>query len=250
MAEATPQADIDALGPWLQDVRLPDGTRTAPRHPLGAWPQRLWDGFRHRIPDDLTGLRVLDVGCNAGYYCVELARRGATVVGLEPSPRYLAQAGFVVRQWGLEGRVELRRGQVYDLARGGEAFDLVLFLGVFYHLRYPLLALDVLARACRGRMYFQSLMTPGRPAAAPEAPMPSDVDGDLSALDDPTWPKLAFVEHELFGDATNRWVPNPQGAKAMLRSAGFDVQELAGGHVLECVRARPPSPWAQAEYLA
>lgn len=116
------------LAPWLQNVRMPNGMETAPGHPLGDWPQRPWDGFRHCLPMDMAGMRVLDIGCNAGFYCLEMARRGADVVGLEPNPRYHAQADLVARAWGLRDRLTLRDGQVYDLGRTDKAYDIVLFL--------------------------------------------------------------------------------------------------------------------------
>lgn len=244
------EAGVARLRPWLQNVHLPSGRQTAPEHPLGDWPRRLWDGFRDHV-GDLQGKRVLDVGCNAGFYCIEAARRGAEVVGVEPNPRYLEQARFTTRAWGVEDRVTLRRAQVYELARGGEAFDVVLFLGVLYHLRYPTLALDALARVCRGRMFLQSLMTPGRPAGG-RSPIPDEVDGDLSALDAPDWPKTAFAGDGLFGDPTNRWVPNPQGVEAMVRHAGFVVEARAVDHVFVCRRdtTGAAQPWAEAEFDA
>lgn len=243
--------EVARLRPWLQNVHLPSGHQTAPGHPLGDWPRKLWDGFRHHV-GDLEGKRVLDVGCNAGFHSIEAARRGARVVGLEPNPRYLEQAAFTTRAWGVADRVTLRQAQVYDLAHREESFDVVLFLGVLYHLRYPMLALDALARACRGRMFLQSLTTPGTPSGA-RPPLPEEVDGDLSALDAPDWPKMAFVEERLFGDSTNRWVPNPQGVEAMLRKAGFRVEHQAAGHVYVCDRQTAGGPgqaWAEAEYRA
>ena len=247
-ATAVPE-EVARLGPWLHNLHLPGGVQTAPEHPLGDWPRRLWDGFRHAVPEDLSGATVLDVGCNAGFYAIEMARRGARVVGLEPNPRYRRQAAFAAAALGVADRLEVRDAQVYDLAASQERFDVVLFLGVLYHLRYPLLALDVLARACRGTMFVQSLLLPRREPAAP-APLPEEVEGDLRALHDPAWPKLAFLEDGLFGDATNRWVPNPQGLEAMLRSAGFDPEPLAAGHVYRCRRTGLLPAWEEAQFLS
>ena len=84
---------------------------------------------------------MLDIGCNAGFYSVELKSRGASrVLGVDVDDRYLTQARFVASVLGLE--IEFEKRSVYDVDQIAGQFDYVLFMGVFYHLRYPLLALD------------------------------------------------------------------------------------------------------------
>src|SRR5690606_1041782 len=102
------------------------------------------------------GKRVLDIGCNAGFYSFELAKRGAHVLGIDVNDHYLRQARWAADVLGLAGQVAFRRTTVYEAADLG-AFDLVLFMGVFYHLRYPMLALDCLARLRPQCMVFQTL---------------------------------------------------------------------------------------------
>src|SRR3954469_16795941 len=132
--------EIEALGPWFHNLHLPDGTQTLPNHFLGGdFPTFKWREIGAALPKRLKGWRVLDVGCNAGFYSFELARRGASVLGIDVDPHYLAQATWAVREMGLENAVEFRQMEVYDVARSSEMFDLVWFMGVFYHLRYPLL---------------------------------------------------------------------------------------------------------------
>ena len=63
------------LSPWFHNLHLPDGSETAPAHPLGDFPACMWDQIKAHLPDDLTGWQVLDVGCNAGFYSIELAHR-------------------------------------------------------------------------------------------------------------------------------------------------------------------------------
>src|SRR4051812_24857493 len=156
------QREIAALGPWFHNLHLPDGTQTLPDHFLGGdFPTFKWREIESFVPARLTGWRVLDVGCNAGFYSFELAKRGATVIGIDSDTRYLAQARWAVKQFGLERRVAFHHMQVYELARSAERFDLVWFMGVFYHLRYPLLALDLLAQRTRRLMMFQTLTMPG-----------------------------------------------------------------------------------------
>jgi hypothetical protein len=81
-----------ALGPWFHNIDL-NGVQTAPEHFLNDYPNVKWKTFQHAIPDDLTGRNVLDIGCNAGFYSIEMKRRGAArVLGLDCDPRYLEQA--------------------------------------------------------------------------------------------------------------------------------------------------------------
>ncbi|HET6433091.1 DUF1698 domain-containing protein [Dyella sp.] len=221
-SESGPLAQhIRALGPWFHNIHLPDGSQTAPDHPLGDFPAFKWAGLAPLLAADMRGLRVLDIGCNAGYYSLQMAQRGAQVVAMDHDPHYLAQAEWVVRQFGLSSQVTLRQGDVYDLAGRRERFDVVLFLGVFYHLRYPLLGLDLAAGACDDLLLFQSLCMPGPDDALPA---PRDV-GYLGRdeMQNDHWPKMAFVEGELAGDPTNWWLPNPGALEAMVRSAGFEV---------------------------
>ena len=135
-SQATHDDEIGALAPWFHNLHLPDGRQTAPDHPLGDFPALMWERIAPHVPADLRGKRALDIGCNAGFYCFELARRGAEVTGLDVDEHYLAQARWAAARYGVEERVRFRQGQVYDLAREAEEYDVVLFLGVLYHLRY------------------------------------------------------------------------------------------------------------------
>ncbi|HEU4564899.1 MAG TPA: TIGR04290 family methyltransferase [Gemmatimonadaceae bacterium] len=211
---------IDALAPWFHNLHLPDGTQTAPGHVLGDFPRWKWEQLAPHLPKRLHGWRALDIGCNAGFYSFELARRGAEVLGIDVEPRYLAQARWAARAYGLAGRVRFRRMQVYDLARTRETFDLVLFMGVFYHLRYPLLGLDIVARKVKRLMVFQTLTMPGEEVV--EDTRDREIM-DRRDLRKPGWPKMAFIEHRFAGDPTNWWVPNHAGVEAMLRSSGMRI---------------------------
>src|SRR5215207_6766991 len=153
--------EIAALAPWFHNIHLPDGTQTAPDHYLGDFPAWKWAELAPALPEDLTGWTALDVGCNAGFYSLELARRGARVTGIDIDAQYLAQARWAAAHCGLQDRVDFRLSQVYDLARWDDKFDLVLFMGVFYHLRYPMLGLDLVAQKVSRLMVFQSMLSPG-----------------------------------------------------------------------------------------
>ena len=148
---------IQELGSWFQNLDL-NGVRTAPDHFLGDYPADKFSRFSHLVPEDLTGRTVLDIGCNAGFYSFEMRRRGAArVLGIDTDARYLAQARFAAEVLDVGG-VEFRQMGVYDVAALGERFDLVVFMGVLYHLRHPLLALDLIhEHAARDLLVFQSM---------------------------------------------------------------------------------------------
>ena len=212
--------EIARLGPWFHNLHLPSGVQTAPDHPLGDFPAHKWRQLAPALPADLSGWTALDVGCNAGFYSFELARRGADVLAIDKDPRYVRQASWAARQLGLEERVRIARLDVYALARLEERFDLVLFMGLLYHLRHPLLGLDLAVGAARRMLVVQTLTLPGRARAGTEPDVPFERRAALAAWG---WPRMSFVEHRLAGDPTNWWVPDRACAEAMMRSAGLEI---------------------------
>ncbi len=186
----------------------------------------------------MSGLSVLDIGCNAGFYALRLAARGARVLGVDVDEHYLRQARWARERFGFSAdQIDLRRMQVYELAQLEEAFDIVLFMGVLYHLRYPLLALDIVAGKVRGRLVLQTLTMPGDDVL--EAPEDLPIHA-RAAMTDPGWPVMAFIEHALAGDPTNWWAPNQACVEAMLRSAGLEPRERPGHEIVVAHRTSPP----------
>ena len=230
-------AEIAALGPWFHNLHLPDSEQTAPDHRLGDFPRSKWLELAAVLPEDLRGVRALDIGCNAGFYSFELAKRGADVVAIDHDEHYLRQARWAADRFGLTDRIDLRLLGVYDLADLKETFDLVLFLGVLYHLRYPLLALDLVAEKvdAGGRLVLQTLTMPG--AEPLQTPRDVDID-DREQLRRPGWPTMAFVEHHLANDPTNWWVPDAAAVEAMVRTTGLKVVGRPGHEVWLCERER------------
>jgi tRNA (mo5U34)-methyltransferase len=233
------ESEIAALGPWFHNLHLPDGTETAPTHFLGDFPRYKWQALAPHLPKRLDGWTALDIGCNAGYYSFELARRGARVTGIDVDPHYLRQAKWATRELGLQQVIEFRQMQVYDLADENERFDLVLFMGVFYHLRYPVLGLDIVARLTRRMMVFQTLTTPGMEVYPDTWDHPIN---ERDALNDPGWPRMAFIEHRFASDPTNWWVPNHAAVEALIRSCGMEVTSHIGHEIYLCQHAAPDSP--------
>jgi len=217
------QEKIESLSPWFHNIHMPDGSQTAPQHFLGDFPSFKWKNIRDSIPEDLNGWKVLDIGCNAGFYSLELAKRGADVLAIDLDQHYLTQAQWVAEQFGLDHRIRFEQLQVYDIAHLEEEFDLIWFMGVFYHLRYPMLALDILAQKTKRMIVFQTLSLPGKE----EMEVPDDVEfHKREIMRSAAWPSMAFIENKLAGDPTNWWAPNHQGIISMLRSCGFRINAM------------------------
>lgn len=229
---------VAALGPWFHNLDL-NGVATAPDHFLGDYPAIKWQRFAHAIPADLTGKSVLDIGCNAGFYAIEMKRRGAArVVGIDFDRSYLEQARFAASVNRVD--IEFRNLSVYDVGRLGERFDLVLFIGVLYHLRHPLLALDLIhEHVARDLLVCQSLQR----GANTVEPLAADYDfWTEGVFEQSGYPRLHFVEHRFAHDPTNWWIPNRACTEAMLRSAGFQVLEHPEEEIFVCQRVARPQP--------
>jgi len=235
----------EALGPWFHNIIL-NGVPTAPNHFLGDYPAVKWKTFADAIPQDLTGKNVLDIGCNGGFYSIEMKRRGAErVLGIDFDDEYLAQARFAAGVTGSD--IEFRKLSVYGVGALREKFDVVLFMGVLYHLRHPLLALDLIhEHVARDLFVFQSMQR-GSDEVEPIAENPHF--WEVEQFDRPGYPKLHFIERRYADDPTNWWVPNRACAEAMLRSAGFEILNHPEDEVYVCRRVRTPE-WAGAVYPA
>lgn len=245
------QDRVEALAPWFHNLHLPDGTQTAPEHFLGDFPAYKWQELAAELPDDLSGWTALDVGCNAGFYSFELARRGARVTAIDSNSHYLNQARWAAEEFGLADQIRFCQRQAYDLAWDDVHYDLVLFLGVIYHLRYPLLGLDIVTQKVRRLFCFQSMTLPGAEVFANTNGRQFD---ERELLRDAGWPKMAFIEGRFADDPTNWWVPNHACIEAMLRTCGVEVISRPGHEIYIC----RPSPatqgcaqgWNRGEYEA
>ena len=158
------------------------------------------------LPADLSGRTVLDVGAWDGFYSLEAERRGAKRVLATDSfawsgGNWGSKRGFELARRALESRVEDRQIDVLDLSPSEVGtFDLVLFLGVLYHMRHPLRALERVASVSSGQVVVETHV-------------------DMLGL---RRPAMAFYPgRELKGDPTSWWGPNSQAVDGLLRMAGF-----------------------------
>jgi tRNA (mo5U34)-methyltransferase len=109
---------VEALGPWFHNIRLGE-VWTAPEHFLGDYPNVKFQRFAAHLPKDLSGKSVLDIGCNAGFYSMEMKRRGAErVLGIDSDDHYLAQARFAAKALSYDN-IEFQTTQSTMSARSG-----------------------------------------------------------------------------------------------------------------------------------
>jgi tRNA (mo5U34)-methyltransferase len=246
LTEEQIQDKIQKLGKWFHNIDL-RGVKTAPDHFLGDYPSVKFKNFAHAIPADLKGKTVLDIGCNAGFYSIEMKRRGAArVVGIDSDERYLAQARFAAEMAGVE--IEFQNMSVYQVADLNEKFDIVIFMGVLYHLRHPLLALDLLyEHVVKDVLIFQSMQR----GSEEVEPLNTDYDFWVTDIfDHPGFPKMHFIEKRYSQDPTNWWIPNRACMEAMLRSAGFEITGHPEMEVYICRRTSLPDSQPRAVYPA
>jgi tRNA (mo5U34)-methyltransferase len=209
---------VAALGDWFHNINL-RGVWTAPSHFLGDFPNLKWKHIAPHIPLDLSGATVLDIGCNGGFYSIEMKRRGASrVLGIDVDDRYLNQARFAAATVGLE--IEFEKRSVYDADAIPGQFDYVFFMGLVYHLRYPLFALDKVVKKVGGKLVFQTML---RGSAAAREWREDYHFWDNKIFADADFPCAYFIEKKFAGDYTNWWIPNRGAAEGMLRSAGLEI---------------------------
>jgi len=228
---------IEELGPWFHNIEL-GGVATAPDHFLGDYPRVKWRKFAEALPLDLTGRTVLDIGCNAGFYSIEMKRRGADrVVGIDFDDVYLAQARFAAEVADCD--IEFTLLSVYDVGALNEKFDIILFMGVLYHLRHPLLALDLIREhVAKDLLIFQSMQR----GSTDEAQVEQNYDfWQRELFDRPEFPKMHFIEHRYSDDPTNWWIPNRACTEAMLRSSGFEILSHPEEEVYLCRATQAPA---------
>jgi len=197
-------------------------TNPAGQFPGIDYPLRRWQLIEPLLPD-VKGKSCLDVGCSSGFFSLKLKELGAAyVLGIdfEQQPQAIEQAQFAARTLGLD--VDFRIMSAYDLATLARKFDVILFMGLFYHLRHPLVALEAARAVCAGSMIFQTITMPHKKKLSELDPATiTNVHRDSSTMADDRFPALRFVEGTLDGDVTCWFIPNLQAVAAMLRSCGF-----------------------------
>jgi len=221
--------EIRSLGPWFHNFEIASDiwTNSSGRLPGIGYPMERWRLIEALLPD-VRGKSCLDVGCSSGFFSLKLKELGAAYVlgvDFEQQPQAIEQAKFAARTLGLD--VDFRTMSVYDLGTVNRRFDIILFMGVFYHLRHPLLALETVRALCAETMILQTITSKHEKQFVElDRAIISDVDLRSPIMTDHRFPAIRFVEGTLNGDATCWFVPNLQAVTAMLRSAHFRPSEV------------------------
>jgi tRNA (mo5U34)-methyltransferase len=180
------------------------------------------------LPEDLTGMRVLDIGCAEGFFSFEAERRGAReVIGIDSFSDSVRRFNIVKEARQSSATAFLMN--VYDLEpkRLG-TFDLVLFYGVFYHLKHPQYALERIRSICGGTLLFQTHIW--EEPAVGDTPVGRFYPHGM----------LSGVQGEHY-DATVFWLFNEACCVGMLDHVGFiDLEVLSRAPYPFVMRARGP----------
>lgn len=187
---------IKSLMPFHHNYVLPDGTNTRVSSPTN-YPQVMMDSLSRMFPSSMDGLHVLDIGCNSGGVSRILANRGAVCEGIDIRQDYLDQAAAVNALFPTTATFSC----VDFLDIEDKTYDVVLFLGVIYHMR----------RYKEAFPKIKSLLKPGgwgvvETASGPKTHIYMGTPGDT------------YV-----GDDTNHWVPDKNDLVALIEDSGLVV---------------------------
>jgi tRNA (mo5U34)-methyltransferase len=204
---------------WYHSFELPDGSRVAGVMPI-EWLRERWSRFP--IPADLTGKRVLDIGPWDGWFSFEAERRGAQVTSVDREE----QASFLTMHRRLASQADYRTLDLFELPTADLGkFDVVFCLGVLYHLKHPVLGLEIVASLTKEVAIVETFIVEGEPEI----------------------PRMEFYESDELNGHMDNWVgPTANCVLAMCRTAGFARVEKIGqdpGNIsVACWRKWKPEP--------
>jgi tRNA (mo5U34)-methyltransferase len=245
-------AELKRLEPWFHCIDLGGGLATKTKSAIGEpvdHPRPTWEKVKVCLPDDLSGKTLLDVGCNAGFYSLEAKRRGAArVLGIDSQQNLIRQAAFVRDVHELD--IEYRRLSVYDLdPHSLGQFDVTLALGLLYHCKHLVLALEKLFIVTRELLILETAIYPPEKA-------PASFTYEVGGLQ-PLLHALAYVENAPDAkEAIYNWfLPGIDALGALLRNIGFDDVEVFPGTqsdraVFACRKLQPYPDSNMISYLA
>jgi tRNA (mo5U34)-methyltransferase len=211
------QEKVNSFPFWYHHIDLGNGIKTPGNMPHAA--------EAYRIPDDLTGKCVLDVGAYDGYWTFEALKRGASQVvaiddwsdrpWLDKSERIEWDTfDFCKETLGYtDEQCKRKTMSVYDVESLGK-FDVVLFFGALYHMRHPLLVLDKLSAVCTGEIYIESAI------CNDYSPYKEGGYGNDNNI-----VMEFYLGSEYGGVATNWWCPTMLCMVRMIKAAGFSEVE-------------------------
>ena len=210
---------------WYHSFELPDGTQIDGFCKI-AWLRKRYERFP--IPADLTGKRVLDIGAWDGWFSFEAERHGAEVTAID----CVEIANFLDIRKRLASRIDYRILDFYELPQAGlGVFDFVFCLGILYHLKHPLLALEIVCALTTDTAIVESFV----------------IDGSTWQEHRNEVPIMEFYETDELGNQLDNWIgPSVTCLMAMCRAAGFARVEFlhtTGLHAgVACHRKWEPIP--------
>jgi tRNA (mo5U34)-methyltransferase len=213
---------VAAWGNWYHQIEVAPGVVTPGTHDSQAMLERIG------LPANLADRRTLDLGTRDGFFAFECERRGASVIAVDYLPA--ERTGFSIAADLLHSKVQYHCANVYNLTpQAFGEFDLVLMLGLLYHLPDPLGALAVVRTLCRGKLILETHVA----------------DAELGT----ERPLMAFCQGDsLNGDWTNYWAPNTLAVEAMLREVGFTIESTRVDADRAIIHAAPIFGTVQAYY--
>lgn len=188
-------SELAELG-YYHSIELPDGRIIPGFQSIETQRMRI---AQFPIPQDLRGKRVLDIGAWDGWFSFEMERRGATVVAVDATTK----TRFLEAKAMMNSKVEHVVADICHLTpRDVGYFDIVLFFGVLYHLKHPMLALERVCELSTDLVCVESFVTDEQPSG--------------------TIPAMEFYEGTELAGQFDNWVgPNISCLMAMCRTAGF-----------------------------
>jgi len=205
-------SQVEAEDYWFLRMDLGDGVVTP------GWSDPATEKLPlYGLPDDLTGMRVLDIGCAEGFFSFEAERRGAReVVAIDSFPASIRR--FNICRSALGSKAEAHLASVYALdPKSFGTFDLVMYFGVLYHLRNPLLSLQKIASVASGTVLLQTLG------------FEKESLGDMSVAQFHPSGIVTGPPGNPMRDTSVFWIPNSACIRDMLLHVGFIGVESVSG---------------------
>jgi tRNA (mo5U34)-methyltransferase len=211
------KAMVEGFSPWYHQIKLPGITTPG----INNSDEMLSHLDMLGLPRSAKGMRVLDIGCRDGYFSFELERRGAEVIGIDYA--LPTTTGFSIASQILNSKATFLVENVYDLSPEKHGlFDLILFLGVLYHLRHPLLAFDKIRTVAKpGAMMFVETHMIDNYFQVKDGSFVPLASLSPALLDTPIM--QFYARDRLAGDGTNKFAPNMSALRAMAEEAEFEI---------------------------
>jgi len=235
--------ELPSLGHWHHAIDLGEGISTNQKKTAVYNPEDRWKLIEPYFPKDLTGKTVLDLGCNSGYFSVQMKKRGASrVVSVDSFEGAIKQTKFLSKWFGVDLEVIHEEAHVYCLTTD-ERFDYVLYLGLFYHLKYPVLVLDRLAEMAKSKLFFQTIFVQPDPNFNPkENYSVEEMNKTINTL---SFPRMMFLEKKFNNNLSTWWVSNQAAVVSLLRSAKLKIIATLEKGVYVC---EPDNPYGKKVY--